>query len=88
MTKASIGRLAMRVEGDKWNAYYAMPDTLVGAIFLGSIPMKFVENNERRHAFISLMRDCVADIIEEVTGERPTWTGEIPAPEHERSGNS
>ncbi len=27
-----IGRLAMRHEGNFWNAYYAMPDTMDGAI--------------------------------------------------------
>ena len=32
---AEIGRLAMRHEGNFWNAYFALPDTMEGAIPLG-----------------------------------------------------
>lgn len=82
-----VGRLAMRVEGETWNAYYAKPDTLKDAVFLGSIKMSLVENRERRHAFLALMKECVADMIEKVVGYRPTYPkGEQPAPESERSG--
>jgi hypothetical protein len=88
MTKL-IGRLAMRHEGDNWNAYYATPDTMEGAVYLGSIAMRFVVGYpQRKEAFMDLMRDGVSDLIEEETGERPIWpNGEQPAPEHERSGN-
>lgn len=91
-----IGRLAMREEGTMWNAYYAMPDTMEGAIWLGSIAMRFVAHDGqlankrevRKNAFISMMREAVSDIIEEQTGIRPTWPeGIILAPEHERSKN-
>ena len=41
--KYDIGRLAMRVEGELWSAYYAMPNTMEGAVFLGSIAMRFSE---------------------------------------------
>lgn len=83
-----VGRLAMRQEGDNWNAYYAMPGTMEGAIFLGSIRMgAVVSNPERKTAFIHMMRDIVADIIETHTGFRPTWGGPQTAPEHERSGH-
>jgi hypothetical protein len=84
-----IGRLALRHEGNWWNAYYAMPDTMDGAILLGSIAMRFVEMQERKNAFMTLMREAVSDIIEEKTGTRPTWPeprGQ-PAPESERSGH-
>jgi hypothetical protein len=51
-------RLALRVEGDKWNAYLAKPDTMQDAMWIGSILLKFVENNEhRKQTFIALMRD-------------------------------
>jgi hypothetical protein len=88
MTKL-IGRLAMRHEGENWNAYYATPDTMEGAVYLGSIAMRFVAGYpQRKAAFMDLMRDGVSDLIEEETGERPIWpNGEQPAPEHERSGN-
>jgi hypothetical protein len=84
-----IGRLAMRHEGESWNAYYAMPDTMDGAILLGSIAMRFiVDNEERKTAFMDFMREAVADLIEEATGQRPIWPeGPHTAPEHERSGH-
>lgn len=84
-----IGRLAMRHEGANWNAYYAMPGTMVGAIFLGSICIAALHNNEeRKAAFMGMMRDIVADVIEMETGQRPTWPdGPQAAPEHERAGH-
>jgi hypothetical protein len=88
MSEQKIGRLAMRHEGEWWNAYYAMPDTMDGAILLGSIAIRFVEIQERKDAFLALMREAVSDILEETTGQRPTWPeGPQPAPERERSGH-
>jgi hypothetical protein len=82
-----IGRLALRVEGENWNAYYALPYSMKEPVFLGSIRMGAVANNpERKQAFMLMMRDIVSDIIEESTGFRPTWGGPQSAPEHERSG--
>ncbi len=83
-----IGRLALRREGNLWNAYYAVPDTMEGAVFLGSIVMAAVENSERKQEFMTLMRQVVGDIIEEKIGIRPEWPNEPElAPEHERSGH-
>lgn len=83
-----IGRLAMRHEGELWNAYYALPDTMEEPVFLGSIRMGAVVGNaERKTAFMHMMRDIVSDIIEESTGIRPTWGGPQTAPAHERAGN-
>ena len=82
-----IGRLAMRHEGDNWNAYYALPDNMAEPIFLGSIRMGAITGNqERKQAFMQMMRDIVSDIIEAETGVRPTWGGPTTAPEHEKSG--
>lgn len=81
---AQIGRLALREEGSDWNAYYAMPDTMQGALFLGSIKMRFVMSEERKAAFIGLMREAVADLIEEQVGVRPTWGGPKAAPFREK----
>lgn len=84
---AQIGRLAMRQEGDNWNAYCALPDTMQDPIFLGSIRMGAITANPgRKAAFMDTMRDIVSDIIEEKTGVRPIWGGPEKAPEHERSG--
>ena len=85
---AQIGRLALRVEGDNWTAYYAMPGTMDGAIWLGSIKMRFVNDDARKNAFMDIMREAVGDIIEDSVGVRPTWGGPKSAPESERSGRS
>jgi hypothetical protein len=87
--RQKMGRLALRVEGSLWCAYYALPDTMDGALFLGSIRLQFVEDAERKLVFMALMKEAVGDILEEKVGERPTWPeGEQPAPEHERGGNA
>lgn len=87
---AQIGRLALRQEGDLWNAYYAMPNTMEGAIFLGSIRIAAVMRDDaRKQAFIDLMREVVGDTIKDTTGVQPQWPdGPQPAPEHERAGRA
>lgn len=82
-----IGRLAMREEGSDWCAYYAMPDTMKGALPLGRIAMAFAQDPEHKAAFLALMRECVGDIIEKLTGARPVWDAPQRAPEHERAGH-
>jgi hypothetical protein len=37
---------------------------------------------------MDLMKEAVADIIEQKTGDRPDWRGPRPAPEHERGGSA
>ena len=88
--KEQIGRLAMRQEGGNWVAYYAMNETMDGAIFLGSIVMAGISghNGHRKANFMDMMRDIVSEIIEDKTGIKPEWGGEIAAPEHERAGNA
>lgn len=88
--REQMGRLTLRVEGDLWVARYALPDTMEGAIFLGSIAMAFVQDRGRKARFMSLMRDAVSDILEEHLGTRPIWPEPEgrPAPEHERAGRS
>ena len=84
-----IGRLALREEGDDWNAYYAFPDTMQDAVPLGSIKMRFVRANEDcKVRFIHLMREIVGDIIEATIGVRPVWGDPQGAPEAERSGRA
>ena len=84
-----MGRLALRQEGGNWNAYYALPYTMDDAIFLGSIRMNLVmANKERKRAFMDLMQESVADIVENQFGVRPSWGGETTAPEHEKAGNA
>lgn len=89
MAKQQVGRLALRHEGNWWNAYYAYNDTMEGSILLGSIGMSVIQANEaHKIKFMELMKDVVTDIIEETVGVRPSWTESTKAPEHERSGHS
>jgi len=85
---ARVGRLALRHEGDSWNAYYAAPDTMEGALPLASIRMALVAGHPaRKQAFMMLMRDCVGDLIRGAAGVDATWGGPQTAPEHERAGH-
>jgi hypothetical protein len=84
-----IGRLALRHEGESWNAYYALNDTMEGAIPLGSIRMAAVTNNPpRKQAFMELMRDIVSEIVQNKTGVTPEWKEPVPGPDNERSGHA
>jgi hypothetical protein len=87
---SEAGRLALRVEGDLWVAYYAMPATMDGALFLGSIRMAFVEGfPDRKAAFMDLMKDAVGDVLKEATGVAAIWPNPAqPAPESERGGRA
>ena len=87
--QVAIGRLALREEGENWKAYYALKDTMDGALFLGSIRMGIVtQSPAHKAAFMALMRDVVGDLLKNVIGHSPTWGGPERAPEHERSGSA
>ena len=79
-----IGRLAMRIEGDRWTAYYAKQHTMDGAVWLGSVALVTVETRQRKRQFIDFMTGVVGDLIEEEHGQRPVWSGPKTAPDHER----
>jgi hypothetical protein len=84
--EVKAGRIAFREEGSHWNAYYAMPDTMKDAIWIGSIAIGCVTNKpHRKREFMTLMRNVVADLMEETGGPRPIWRDPETAPEHERT---
>lgn len=84
-----MGRLAMRAEGDLWVAYYALPNTMKDALFLGSIQMAFVQDWQKKELFMSMMKDCVSHLIKERIGVQPEWPeGTTVAPAHERAGRA
>ena len=89
MSGDQVGRLAMRVRGTVWVAYYARRDSMHGAIFLGSIQMAFVEGNPtRKMAFMALMQEAVSDFLKESTGGKVSWPNPPQeAPLHERGEN-
>lgn len=86
---AQVGRLAFREEKGRWNCYYAMPTSMAGALFLGSVTMAAVTSGryaqERRAAFQTLMRSLIGDVLEHKFGTRPSWGDEQVAPERERA---
>ena len=85
----NIGRLAMRVEGRMWNAYWAHSNTMDGAVLLGSIGMPFVcGNEERKQAFQSMMVEIMNEVITEATGATLQKWDERSAPPNERAGTA
>lgn len=85
MTKTQIGRIAIREIRGEVRAYFALHDTMKGAVWLGSIPLAVARMPSVFAAWQAVMRDVVSDILEKQYGERPTWpTSPAPAPEHER----
>lgn len=82
------GRVAYRHEGDFWNAYYALPDTMKGAIFIGCIRIKAIEGNDlRRQQFMDMMWETVRDTLREAKAVELVRGDEEPAPEHERENH-
>jgi hypothetical protein len=82
------GRLALRAEGDDWNAYYALPETMENALLLASIKLTLVTNYpEVKRAFMETMKTAVGLMLADVTGGKGVqWIDERPAPESERKG--
>jgi len=81
-------RLAFRREGNFWNAYLALPDTMDDAKLVGSIAMGAVEKKpDLKRAFMDCMKMMLADAIVDVIGKPPEKWEESPAPESERPGH-
>lgn len=79
------GRIALRVEGDFYNAYYALPDSMEGAIFLGCIRMGVIKNDDLRRAqFLDFIRAVIEDLMK-TAGQDVVWGGEQPALEGVRN---
>lgn len=87
--RIEVGRLAFRVEGEFWNAYWAPSQaSMEGAIQLGSLRMSAAKVPARKDQFMDLMRAAFSDLAQDATGVRPGFTGARPAPERERSGSA
>ena len=86
--KTEIGRLAIRKEGEFWNAYWSpSPHNLDNAILIGCIRLNCM-TDQIRIDFMELMKNSFAVHIENITGETPTWSEPRTAPENERGGNA
>jgi len=87
-TKENNGRLAFRVEGDNWVAYWARPNTMKGAVFLGCVHMVVTKHPDRKRVFMALMQHVAGDMVEARVGQRPLWNVPVEAPDHERGGHA
>lgn len=81
-------RLAMRVEGDFWNAYAAQTNTMNGAALLGSIHMSLVGNRDTKATFMDLMKGCMADLVRATGSNVLGWSDSQRATESERAGRA
>jgi hypothetical protein len=85
MTKIP-GRVAFRVDGNLWVAYWAMPDTMDGAVFLASIPAAAAQG-DMKHRFMNMAKDIAAHALKDIIGADVAWTDAL-APEHEKAGRA
>lgn len=87
--KAALGRLALRVEGEWWNGYWApRQDSMDGAIHIGSVRLRLAQNPKVKQAFIDLMTTAFGVAVKDATGLTATWGDPVGAPENERAGNA
>lgn len=78
-------RLALRAEGNFWNAYAADMNTMEGAIFIGSISLTAAQDATIKSDFMALMQRTF-EVLLPLPIER--WNPPQDAPPHERSGNA
>lgn len=85
--RQQVGRLAMRVEGEFWNAYFAPVGTMQGAQLLGSMRMSLIRQSpEVEKAFMDTMKEAMSVLFQSSLGVKALWPDPPqPAPEHERS---
>ena len=82
------GRIAFRVEGDWWVAYFARAESMEGAHEIGRIRMNVVQDRERKSIFMDLVRHFVGEALEDIAGQKVDFKDPVNAPEHERSGRA
>lgn len=78
-------RIAFRSEGDVVNAYFALGETMEGALLIASIKRGALNNTPGAFEdFQALMRKIVNTVTDGAFDAFAT----IPAPENERTGNA
>jgi hypothetical protein len=79
-------RVALREEGEMWNAYLAPEGSMDNALLLGSIRLSIVQKNPAfKDAFMDMMVAVVGVAIEDVIGVLPDFVIR-GAPDYEREG--
>jgi hypothetical protein len=79
-------KLSFKKEGDMVNAYLVRTDKDHDIQLVASVHVAVVSDEDRWESFKILMRETVADMIEESTGARPTMEERL-VPDYEKSGN-
>jgi hypothetical protein len=83
-------RLAFREEGDRVVCYYALPDTMEGALELSSMRLGIMQRVPQLFPqWQQLMQTVMDHANREILGiENPAEWEFTPAPEHERAGKA
>ena len=82
-------RIALRQEGQWWNAYLAKPDTMEGAVEIARLRMTMASDPATKDAFIAFTRVAMERALKVVHGlDIAKWGEPEVAPPHERSGNA
>ena len=82
-------RLTFRVEGLWWNCYLAPPNSMEGAIKLGSILMSAVEDSaECKQLFMLAIQAAFDAFARSELGVIPAWSEPTIGPENERAGRA
>ena len=88
MPKAPF-RIAMRVEGEMWNAYFAPYDSMDDALLFGSIRIAAVHQDEElKELFMDLMKKVLESSLARVSDAKVVRYDLEKAPEHEKAGSS
>ncbi len=89
MADKSRFRIAMRVEGEWWVAYFAEPESMISAMEIARFPMKVASHLAVRDAILDLVQELTKSLLSGVLGLGGVEDFEISsAPEHERAGRS
>lgn len=82
-----IGKAQFREEEEFWNAYF-ITDSDHGDILIASVQAKIIKNSkEREKQFIDFVVESICDIIEDITGRRPSFSDPEIAKIHETTGH-
>jgi hypothetical protein len=87
MRRQGVGRIAFRVEGEWWNAYWTpRQDSMNEAVHLGSVRMALAVAPDVKASFMDAMKQAFTVATKEALGVAPEFGGAVRAPERERSG--
>jgi hypothetical protein len=87
--RQEVGRIAFRVEGDWWNAYWTpRQDSMNEAVHLGSVRMSLAVAPDVKASFMEAMKQAFAVATKDALGVAPEFGDAEHASERERSGRA